>query len=335
MRQLWIVVSCLMIAVCSLLGIMFGSAALSWQAVWAGLTAGPFNHDIHARIIWMMRMPRVVLALLTGATLASAGALLQTATRNPLADPFLFGLSSGAAAGAVTMIVCVGDVFGVWTAAFGAGLGALLSTAGFLLLLWGNGLRTARDQITRIVLSGLAMSFIFSTLTNLMIFRGDRNTAQSVLFWTMGSFASARWASLPFVAVGMVLVCAYGWRMRRSLDALSAGEDTARSLGVDVGRLRVTVLFVSALGCAMTVALCGPIAFVGLIAPHIARHLFGTPLSRHFALTPVLGALLTVGADLVSRHLVVSQELPIGIVMSGIGGVFLIILVGRAAGQKK
>lgn len=311
------------------LEIALGSASLSWQTLKVAFWAGPYSHDIAARIIWSLRIPRFFLAFLTGATLGGAGALLQAATRNPLADPFLFGLSSGAATGAVAVIVLCGDMLGIWTAAIGAATGALFATATLLLLIAARRKKNRVISTERVLLSGLAVSFVFSTLTNLLIFWGDRNTAQSVLFWTMGSFSGGSWAALPIVGLGFLTILLGGLVYRRDLDALMAGEETAASLGIHVQKLRLCVLVVCAFGCAMTVALCGPIGFVGLIIPHLVRPRWGSALKRSFMPIVVAGGMLTVLADILSRCLLPSQELPVGIVISAIGAAFLLVLLLR------
>ncbi|MDI6652858.1 iron ABC transporter permease [Gluconobacter japonicus] len=311
------------------LEIALGSASLSWQTLKVAFWAGPYSHDIAARIIWSLRIPRFFLAFLTGATLGGAGALLQAATRNPLADPFLFGLSSGAATGAVAVIVLLGDLFGIWTVAIGASTGAFLATAVLLLLIAAGRKKNRVISTERVLLSGLAVSFVFSTLTNLLIFWGDRNTAQSVLFWTMGSFSGGSWAAIPIVGLGFLTVLLGGLIYRRDLDALMAGEETAASLGIHVQKLRLCVLVVCAFGCAMTVALCGPIGFVGLIIPHLVRPRWGSALKRSFMPIVVAGGMLTVLADILSRCLLPSQELPVGIVISAIGAAFLLALLLR------
>lgn len=304
--------------------VVLGTASLSGTALLHGLRGGPFSHETAARIIWSLRMPRFFLAFMTGAILAGAGALLQAATRNPLADPFLFGLSSGAAAGAVAVLVFAGDVFGIWTTALGAAAGAFLSTLILLLVVI-----LPRKPLTaeRLILCGLAVSFLFSTLTSLMIFSGDRNAAQSILFWTMGSFSAARWSALPITALGLVCIGLYGWRYRRDLDALLAGEETAASLGIGIVRLRISTLLVCAFSCALTVALCGPIGFVGIIAPHLVRFRGSISLRKTFVPTLITGGLLVVLADILSRCVLPSQELPVGIIVSAIGASFLLVLM--------
>ncbi|MBS1031216.1 iron ABC transporter permease [Gluconobacter cerinus] len=317
------------LSVLAFLEVTLGSASLPWHSLQAGLLAGPASHDIAARIIWSLRMPRLVLAFLTGAILAGAGALLQAVTRNPLADPFLFGLSSGSATGAVAVIVLLGDVFGVWTIAFGAVGGAFLATSALLLLVSFRSRSGARVSTERMLLSGLAISFVFSTLTNLLIFWGDRNTAQSVLFWTMGSFSAARWSALPLVVLGLLPVIFGKWAFGADLDALMAGEETAASLGVQTRKLRLCVLGLCAFSCATTVALCGPIGFVGLIVPHLIRPIWGRSVRNILIPAMVAGGMLTILSDLLSRCLLPSQELPVGIVISAIGACFLMGLLTR------
>lgn len=328
-RQISLYVAIPVIVGLGILETVLGSASMSWGALKTGFWAGPHSHDIAARILWFLRIPRFFLAFLTGATLAGAGALLQSATRNPLADPFLFGLSSGAATGAVAVIVLLGDLLGIWTAAAGAAVGAFLATGALLLLIVFRRKKNLGVSTERVLLSGLAVSFVFSTLTNLLIFWGDRNTAQSVLFWTMGSFSGASWSALPVVGLGFLPIVLCGLTYRKELDALMAGEETAASLGIHIQKLRLCVLVLCAFGCAMTVALCGPIGFVGLIVPHLVRPIWGSSLKGSFMPAIIAGGMLTVTADILSRCVLPSQELPVGIVISAIGAAFLLVLLLR------
>ena len=305
---------------------ILGNVTLSWHSLAQGLLEGPFSHQITARILWLFRLPRLLLAFLTGATLAAAGALLQTATRNPLADPFLFGLSAGASAGAVAVIIFMGNIAGIWTTTMGAAAGALCATT-LLLALITRSAHSLPPQ--RIILTGLAVSFLFTSVTNFLIFQGDRNTAQSVLFWTLGSFSAASWSSLPVAALALLLICTYGARFRKELDALLAGEDTATSLGVNVRTLRLSTLLLCALSCAMTVALCGPVGFLGLVVPHLARFMTGNTLKHMFFPAAILGGLTAMLADLLSHSLFAAQEIPTGILISGAGACFFLLYLRK------
>lgn len=313
-----------------MLGLSLGGTRIDAASVWASLMpsgdAAVSVADAAIRAIVVdLRLPRVLLALLVGASLAVAGALLQTATRNDLADPFLFGLSSGAAAGAVAVITLTGERFGVWTLPLAAFAGGLVAAGGVLLLAQ----RSAGQGAERIVLAGLAMSFMFGALTHVLVFAGDQRAAHSVLFWSLGGLGLARWDNLPMALAGCLVLAIFVALRHRALDALLAGDEVAQSLGVAPRRLRTQVLIVTALATACCVALAGVIGFVGLMVPHLMRRSAGL---LHAALVPacaLLGALLLLGSDLLARVVMAPQELPVGIVTASIGAAFVIGLLWR------
>jgi iron complex transport system permease protein len=265
------------------------------------------------------------LAIAVGAGLGVVGALLQTVTRNDLADPFLFGLSSGAAAGAVSVITVFGDTFGIWTLPLAAFTGGVLAAAIVLLLVS----RVKGQGPERLILAGLAVSFLFTALTNYLVFAGDQRAAHSVLFWTMGGLGLARWDNIGLAALGAGIILAYGLRNHRRFDAFLAGESAAESLGVPVARMRRTTFLVAALATAILVAVAGVIGFVGLMIPHLGRPLAG-PLHRPLMATCALfGAILLLASDLLARTLLPPQELPIGIITSSLGAFFVVTMLMR------
>ncbi|MEM9047979.1 MAG: iron ABC transporter permease [Pseudomonadota bacterium] len=272
-----------------------------------------------------LRAPRAILAAIVGAGLAVVGMLLQSAARNDLADPFLFGLSSGAAAGAVFVITVSGDVLGVWTLPVAAFAGAVVSAAAVLLLL----ARSGFSGPERLILAGLAVSFLFAAVTNFLVFSGDQRAAHSVVFWNLGGLGLARWDNLGLAGAGLGILIGTAFAMRRALDALLAGDETADSLGIAPGRTRVLIFLACALATASFVALSGVIGFVGLMVPHLGRALVG-PL--HGPLTLVcaaIGAILLLAGDIAARTLLAPQELPLGIVIGAVGAVFVVVLVQR------
>lgn len=308
-----------------------GGTHIEVMSVWAslmpagGADQGAPGAAVRA-IVVDLRLPRALLALLVGASLAMAGALLQTATRNDLADPFLFGLSSGAACGAVAVITLTGEHFGVWTLPLAAFAGGLVAAGGVLLLAQ----RSAGQGAERIVLAGLAMSFLFGALTHVLVFAGDQRAAHSVLFWSLGGLGLARWDNLPLAVAGCLALAVFVAIRHRALDALLAGDEVARSLGVAPRRLRTQVLVVTALATACCVALAGVIGFVGLMVPHLMRRSAGL---LHAALVPacaLTGALLLLASDLLARVVMAPQELPVGIVTASIGAAFVIALLWRS-----
>lgn len=314
----------------SLMGLGLGGVHIDAGSLWASLLQpGAASLSVaeaaHRAIVFDLRLPRVLLAVLVGATLAMAGALLQTATRNDLADPFLFGLSCGAAAGAVAVISLTGERFGIWTLPLASFTGGLVAAAGVLLL----ARRSAGQGAERIVLAGLAMSFLFGALTHVLVFAGDQRAAHSVLFWSLGGLGLARWDNLLLALVGFGALALFVALRHRALDALLAGDEVAYSLGVAPQRLRRQVLIITALATACCVALAGVIGFVGLMVPHLMRRSAGL---LHATLVPacaLLGAVLLLGSDLLARVLMAPQELPVGIVIASIGAAFVIGLLWR------
>ena len=290
-----------------------------------GLVEGPLE-PLH-RIVFELRLPRALFATVIGAGLGLVGVVLQTTTRNDLADPFLFGLSSGAAAGAVLVITVTGDILGFWTLPLAAFCGGLIASGIVLGLV--QGLRSSAPE--QLILAGLAVSFLFSAVTNYLIFAGDNRAAHSALFWMLGGLGLARWESFPLVCLGFALILAYALYRSRWLDALLTGDATAATLGVPVRAFRFSLFFVAALATAVFVSVAGVIGFVGLMVPHMARALAG-PLHRPLLPTAALiGAGLLTGSDILSRLLLAPQELPVGIITTSIGSVFVVLLLFRTA----
>jgi iron complex transport system permease protein len=245
----------LAVMVLSFLSIAYGSTAIPLTDVIAavshaaGLTAAGPDGPV-AKIVVDLRLPRALLAISVGVGLGVVGAVLQTVTRNDLADPFLFGLSSGAATGAVAVITLFGNHFGVWTLPVAAFFGGILATAVVLVLL-----RRAEGQgAERLILAGLAVSFLFTALTNYLVFSGDQRAAHSVLFWTMGGLGLARWGNIGLGFLGALTIIGFGLLHHRQFDALLAGERTAESLGVSVDRLRVAAFVAASFTTALLVS---------------------------------------------------------------------------------
>ncbi|AFU00375.1 FecCD family ABC transporter permease [Nocardia brasiliensis] len=278
-------------------------------------------------IVWQLRVPRTVLAAIVGAGLALAGTAMQTLVRNPLADPYLLGVSSGAGVGAAAVITS--GLFagaGVWALSGGALVGAFIAAALVFLIAVAQGGLTP----LRLVLTGTVLGSAFAALSSYLIFRRpDPAAAQSVLFWLLGSLAGADWTriALPLSVValaGVVLLAIGGW-----LDALTVGADTAASLGVPVKELRIGLFVLLAVLVGVLVAVSGGIGFVGLVVPHATRLLVGP---RHRSLLPacaLCGALFLVIADAFTRIVVRPTEIPVGVLTGLIGAPAFLILMGR------
>jgi iron complex transport system permease protein len=295
-----------------------------------GLDFGPLPSAPQGEnALWVVRFPRVVLALLVGAALGCAGAVMQGIFGNPLADPGVIGVSSGAAIGASAVIVLGAAALGGWTIVLAAFAGGVVAT-GIVYLLARSGGRT---EIVTLVLTGIAVNAVAGAGIGLLTFLSDDDALRAMAFWNLGSLSRATWLAvatvLPCVVIGLLLATAHG----RPLDLLALGERSARHLGVHVERLRVRLIGVVALLVASGVAFTGIIAFVGLVMPHLIRMLIGP---GHRALIPASalgGALIVVAADLVARTAVPHQELPLGVLTALVGGPFFFWMLRRTRTQ--
>ncbi len=328
--KLTLVASTMLVIVLALLSIAYGSTFIALGDVINALVHFARLGDLTTtvpieRIIVDLRLPRAILGICVGAGLGIIGAMLQTVTRNDLADPFLFGLSSGAAAGAVSVISLFGDRFGVWTLPIAAFSGGMLAAIIVLLL----ARRVQGQGPERMILAGLAVSFIFNALANYMVFSGDQRAAHSVLFWTLGGLGLARWDNLPLALLGLASILIFALYNHRNLDAFLAGENTAESLGIRVNRTRNIVFIVCAFSTAIFVSVSGVIGFVGLMIPHIARRFSGQLHAGLIITCALFGSLLLLSSDLAARLLLAPQELPIGVVTSSIGAFFVVTLLLR------
>ncbi|WP_217167716.1 iron ABC transporter permease [Streptomyces sp. AC512_CC834] len=278
------------------------------------------------QIVWNFRAPRVVLAALAGAGLSVSGAVLQSAVSNPLADPTVLGFSYGATLGAVLAITLGGSVaaagIGVSTAAF---VGAMAAGA----LVFALGQRRGRMAPTRLVLAGVAVGYVFLSATSFVQLHASPNELRTVLFWTLGSVAGAQWDQLPTVAVVVIATTVLLTLFGRRLNVLLAGDESATALGLDVNRLRLVLLVLSALLTGTVIAVAGGIGFVGLMIPHLVRLSTGADHRRLLPLTALLGAVYLVLVDLLSRTLDRPNELPLGILTALLGAPFFLWLLRR------
>ncbi|MEU5340907.1 iron chelate uptake ABC transporter family permease subunit [Streptomyces sp. NPDC020766] len=277
---------------------------------------------IREGIVWELRLPRTLLAAVCGAGLAVCGAVMQSLLRNPLADPFVLGVSSGASTGAVIVVV-LGVGGGLVSVSAGAFLGAVLSFG--LVLLLSHTLGGATD---RVVLSGVAAMQLFSALTSFVVMTAaDAETTRGVLFWLLGSLSGVGWTDVwvCFAVLAVTLLVCLGYA--RTLDAFAFGQDAAATLGVSVARTRLVLLCATALLTAALVSSAGAIGFVGLVLPHGARALVGSGHARLLPVTALAGAVFLVWVDTLARTVLDPQEVPVGVVTSLIGvPVFVLVL---------
>ncbi len=328
----WMTALFLLLLLTMTVAVAMGSAAIPVATVWK-IVLYQLNPDWvtshwspgQARIVWDIRLPRVVLGGLVGAGLSVVGAVLQAATRNPLADPYLFGVSAGAALGAVTVIVHVGTFAGIYSLPLAAFAGAFLS----LVLVLGAARRHGVLSAERLILAGVAVAFIMMAATNFLLFLGDQRAAHSVVFWMLGGLGLARWSQLWLPAGVVVVGLSWLTLQTPALNALMAGEESAVTLGIEVDRLRRKLFTVSALVTGVLVAWSGAIGFVGLMMPHIVRRMIGGDNRRLLPLCALSGAIFLIWVDLFARVVLASQELPIGIITAALGGSFFIWLLQR------
>lgn len=291
-----------------------------------GLEIGPLPvHPQGESALWFVRFPRVTLAIIVGASLACAGALMQGVFGNPLAEPALVGVSSGAAVGASAVIVLGLEVLGSWTVAIAAFVTGLVTT----LLVYALSRANGRTEVVTLVLTGVAVNAIAFATIAFLTFVADPQAREQIIFWQLGSLNGARWrsvcAALPLATLGIAVAIT----VSRRLDLLALGERSARHLGVNVERLRVTVVVIIALLVGSGVAFTGIIGFVGLVIPHLIRMITGP---GHRVLVPascLAGAVVLVTADLVARTAIENADLPLGMLTALVGGPFFFWLLRR------
>ena len=276
-------------------------------------------------IVWLIRVPRMLLGALVGAGLALIGAVLQAVTRNPLADPHLLGVTSGATLGAVIVVLHVGEIIGLLTLPIAAFIGALLS----MLLVLVIASRQGRLDSDRLLLCGVAVSFVMMAVANTLLFMGDHRASSAVLFWMLGGLGLARWELLAVPSAVVLLGLGLLLGMARPLNALMAGEQTAVTLGLNARNVRLKVFLIASLMTGVLVAISGSIGFVGLMIPHIARRLVGAEHRRLLPVSALLGSVFLVWVDVAARTLIAPEDLPIGVATAAIGGLFFIGLMRK------
>lgn len=325
-------------AVSFVISLTFGSVAYDAIDVWdvvaahIGIIPGEdvFGSTIDS-VVWSLRAPRGLLALIVGASLALAGVVMQTLVRNPLADPYLLGVSSGASVGATAVItIGVFTSFGLYSISVGALFGALAATAIVYLITLAQGGLTP----LRLILTGVVASSAFSALASFLVFKAqDARAAQGVMFWMLGSVVGAQWDRLLLPALVVLAAFLILMFMSNPLDAMAAGPDTAAALGVNVERLRQILFFIQALLVGAMVAVAGGIGFVGLVIPHLARIMVGSLHRRLLPIAMVLGAVFMVWVDVIARIAAPPQEIPLGVVTGVLGAPLFLLLMGRGRYQ--
>lgn len=299
--------------------LIFGSADISFETVVSTLLGNVESTD--SMVIWNIRFPRNIVGALVGANLAVSGAILQSVMKNPLADPGIVGVSSGAGISGVIMLIFFPEESLLLTPV--AFIGAMLSAVAVYALAWKNGIRP-----NRIILAGVAVNaFLGSGISALLIFYSDK--VQGALLWMIGGLSARSWpqveALFPYTVLGLILALAGS----KALTILSLGDETARGLGVPVEKVRFFMTAVAALLAAGSVSIAGLIGFVGLVIPHIVRLMIGTDYKYVIPGSAILGAGVLVFCDTVGRIVFAPVEIPAGIIMASLGAPFFLYLLRR------
>ncbi|MDY8110179.1 iron ABC transporter permease [Fulvimarina sp. 2208YS6-2-32] len=326
----------LLLAIVMVLGIGTGPALLSPGKVAAVLLSGPngaAGSPADHVIVWQIRLPRVLLGALVGASLAVCGAVMQGLFRNPLADPGLIGISSGAALAAVATIVLSGGILapyaalaGIYALPLAAFLGGLAAT----LLIYRIGTLAGRSSMALILLAGIALGALAGALTGFLLYLSDDRQLRDITFWSLGGLGAASWTKLLASAPMMLLALLAAPLAARGLNAIVLGEAEAFHMGVRVQWLKRGTILIVALATGAAVAVSGTIGFVGIVVPHLLRLWLGPDHRGLLPASALAGAILLIVADMAARSIVAPAELPIGILTATLGApVFLLILLRR------
>ncbi|EAM8615772.1 iron ABC transporter permease [Salmonella enterica] len=330
-RLLYMSSLALAIVAALLLDFTLGPSGLTLSMLWHALVS-PEHVDIGSRVIvWDIRLPYALMAVVVGMSLGLAGAEMQTILNNPLASPFTLGVSSAAAFGAALAIVSGVGLPGVpeqWFISANAFIFAMLAA-----LLLDLVTRWMRVSTSGVVLFGIALVFTFNALVSMMQFIASEDTLQGLVFWTMGSLARASWDKLAIMFLACAALLPLSMMSSWKLTALRLGEDRAMSFGIDVRRLRLITLLRISVISALAVAFVGPIGFVGLVAPHIARMVFGEDHRFYLPASALTGALMLSLASVASKNLLPGVIIPVGIVTSLVGVPFFLAILVRHRGK--
>lgn len=319
--------------------ITFGNADISIKEVYSVVAYELFHIEALSEfaegpvhdVVWIIRFPRVLMGLAVGMGLSVCGAIMQAVVKNPLADPYVLGISSGASLGATLAILFgFGALFGRNFVGVMAFFGAMAASFAVLFIAGTGGSANAG----KLILAGMAMSSICSAFSSFVLYLAhDKNAVSEVTFWTMGSLASAKWSNAPIILAIMIIGTGIFWSQFRNLNLMLLGDETSVTLGTDLHRVRGKYMILSSFMVGFAVYAAGTIGFVGLIIPHAVRMLFGTDHRRLIPLCALVGGIFLIWADVLCRIILRNAELPIGILVSMIGApCFIYLMVRRSYG---
>ncbi|WP_349405791.1 FecCD family ABC transporter permease [Clostridium perfringens] len=343
-KKVFIAVLLILLFISSIiLGISFGAVDIPPYDVYRvflykvfGIKIGNLDEILNSTlfdIIWGVRMPRVLLGAFAGMALAMVGVIMQATIQNPLGDPYILGLSSGASLGATfSILIGFSGVLSSFGAPLGAFLGALIASI-FVYFLAKIG---GRITPFKMILAGMVISSICSSLTSLIIFLSkDNEGIRTVNFWMMGSLAGAQWSNIVLPIAISVIPLIYFFTQYRNLNLMVLGDETSITLGLNIEKHRKIYMILSSLITGVIVSVCGTIGFVGIMIPHIVRLIFGTDHKTLLTFSALVGAIFLIWADIIARCAITNMELPIGIITSVIGAPFLLWLMVKGTGEKE
>jgi len=329
-RSLFLIFCAAFLFVAAGIALALGSASMSFFEAYAAIFAKFFPNwfsvsELADNVVWNLRLPRILLAVLAGSTLAMAGTTTQAILRNHLATPYTLGVSAGASLGAALGIILgKGITDGPFLIIINAFVFSLIPV--FVILLLTK--RRAPSPET-IILAGIAIMYIFSACTTILQYFAEANAVAATVFWTIGDLSRAAWWQLPYILGVLVLCVVINLRMSWDLNIMKMGDDTAKSLGAEVNRVRKTVLITACLSTATVVSFTGAIGFICLVAPHICRAVIGGDERFLIISSSLFGAVLLLFADIVARRLIAPIVLPVGAITAFLGGPLLLYLLLR------
>ncbi|GAA6175887.1 FecCD family ABC transporter permease [Sulfitobacter pacificus] len=330
MAHLWLV---MLLVLVSLAALATGASGTSLWSALAKLAQGQALTRTEAVVLWDIRVPRLLMGILVGAALAMSGAVMQGLFRNPLADPGLVGVSAGAGLGAIIAIVLGGLLPASVALFFGTYLlpvAAFLGGWGSTLVLYRVATRGGRTSVATMLLAGIALAALAGAASGLLVYAADDNQLRDLTFWGLGSLAGASWFKVMVAAPLILIACGMALTLGAGLNGLALGEATAHHIGIPVQRLKNTAILTVAAATGAAVAVSGGIGFIGIVVPHLLRLWTGPDHRGLLFNSALLGAILLLLADIISRVIVAPAELPIGIVTATLGApVFLWILLRR------
>ncbi|MGN0292527.1 MAG: FecCD family ABC transporter permease [Lachnospiraceae bacterium] len=321
-----------------LASITFGNADISLKEVYSVVfyklfhmkSFNIFSDPVHD-VVWLIRLPRVLLAVAVGMGLSVCGVIMQAVVKNPLADPYVLGISSGASLGATLAIMLgIGSFLGQNSVGIAAFLGAMGASFAVMFISGIGG----RSNAGKLILAGMAISSVCSAFSSFVLYiANDKNAMSEVTFWTMGSLAGAKWGKVAVVLPVIIIGVLFFWTQYRNLNLMLLGDEVSITLGTDLHKVRNMYMIVSALMVGFAVYAAGMIGFVGLIIPHAIRMIFGTDHKKMIPLCALTGAIFLIWSDVACRIILPNSEMPIGILISIIGApCFIYLMVRRSYG---